>query len=86
MYNIVHALNLYMWGCVYNIHVMWVREDGKNMDLGQASRSDHVSGAIWRSKTLDVGRSREKRWIRGLPIFSNFLTPHVGLLRLFEYY
>ena len=41
----------------------------KIVDLGQAMLPDHVSGAIWGSKTLDVGRSREKRWIRGLPIF-----------------
>ena len=41
----------------------------KIVDLGQALLPDHVSGAIWGSKTLDPGRSREKRWIRGLPIF-----------------
>ena len=48
----------------------------KNVDLGQALLPDHVSGAIWGSKILDPGRSRKKRWIRGLPIF---LTPYVGL-------
>ena len=60
----------------------------KIVDLGQAVLPDHGSGAIWGSKTLDPGRSREKRWIRGLPIFFDpscgpkpyFLTLHCGAL------
>jgi hypothetical protein len=28
-------LKLVHVGCVYNAHMMWVREDGKIMDLGQ---------------------------------------------------
>ena len=50
--------------CFRNIHVMWVREDGKNC----GSRTSIATRPCFRgnlgSKTLDVGRPREKRWIR----------------------